>query len=312
MEKTRPRSRGIRRGLVGLLAVTAASAMTLVMAPVTAHAAVTPLAGSITLTWDRPGDNDLWVTANGVTTYYGDVETSIGTLTTDDDTQRRGPEIFLPAAGVTGPFTIKVHCYERCLNSTAHVVAEIGNRKVDFGTHKMTRSDVFWEVGSINLNPNAAPTPAPTAAGECWQTNEQFVTAAYQAILGRDPTAAELAYGSTDVLEYERAKYGLSRADYAIEDIIGDLMDSQEYTDRNRSDRAKIRDLYEAAFHRAPTAAEYETHLATLNDGTSDFSDVFANVFVTGGPWTRTLGRLCSDEEVKTEPPTYTVGPDVT
>jgi len=298
------RRRALARGAVLTMAL---ALMSWLFGASPAQATVTPLRGSITLTWNVPGDNDLWIIGHGVTTNYRNPNTTAGTLTADD-TSGRGPERFTPAAGKAGPFTIRVQCFANCVGSVARVTAVIGNRRVDFGSHTMTTNQGFWNVGTINFSPTAAPAPAPDAAGECWQSNEQFVVATFQVLFGRDPSTEEKnTYVS--YLEWNASvTYGRYRADYAIEEVIGDLQDfSQEYADLNKSDAEKITDLFRAALHREPTADELQGYLDKIGPN-YDYWDAFTEFFVSGGEWTGTLYRLCSAAEVRVLPPTYTVG----
>jgi hypothetical protein len=144
--------------VLAVLPASAASATT--GAPVRGlPSASSPLATfSATLTWDQPGDDDLWVTGpSGVKTYYGRKTTDDGSLSTDD-TSSTGPEVFTATPTVAGNFLVQVNCYARCAGSTVTVVLQLPRRQVT-KTHTMA-ADETWTAATVNIPAQCGPAPA--------------------------------------------------------------------------------------------------------------------------------------------------------
>jgi len=107
--------------------------------------------GSVTLTWNKGGDNDLFlVAANGEQINYRR-STSMGALT-PDDIDPTGPEVFNPTSAARGAFQVKVRCFHLCEGSAVTVEAVIRGRKVPIGTHTMTARHEVWAAGTVNFD----------------------------------------------------------------------------------------------------------------------------------------------------------------
>ena len=142
--------------------------------------------------------------------------------------------------------------------------------------------DRFGNRTAVTATGNAANTPAPSCSASQTLAIEQFIRNFYQGSLNRQPNTDELQHWGN--LLRQAYSQGQKTLLAAAQNFGWALFQSQEYTNRGRSDRDYVYDLYVAYLQRLPDQGgwDYWTSVVPSNGRDNvrrgfDFSTEFAN-----------------------------------